>query len=124
MSDAKVDTTEEKEYDVHVCAVVRVKVMKVKAANHEEAIIKAEAKADLVTLFPYTHYKSAFGGLSTEYADEISEFLVEPHGNSDRKEGIVPFARYEEAGPGPVRLEYDNKTHSWESTSKMARDFK
>lgn len=116
---------EEKEYDVHVCAVVRVKVKKVKAKNHEEAIEKAVADADLIRLFPFQQ-KLGRGEfqIMTEYADEISEFLVEPAGNGDRKEGVVPFARYEEAGPGPVLMEYDNNNKVFVRTSKMARDFK
>jgi len=57
---------EEKTYDVHLYAVVRVKVPGVKAKSPEEAAKKADESIDLHTAFA-----------TGEYAEEVEAILVD-----------------------------------------------
>ena len=58
-------------YDVHIYAVVRVKVPNVEAESHLDAINKAETVTDLHALLP-------------NYAEEINGYLVDEHGDEER----------------------------------------
>ncbi len=66
-------------YDVHIFAVVRVKVAGIDAGGQTEAIVKAEDSVDLYRLF---ENRGAFGVETTEFADEISLYLVDEVGDS------------------------------------------
>ncbi|MGH9444444.1 MAG: hypothetical protein ACRD3O_01710 [Terriglobia bacterium] len=66
-------------YDVHIFAVVRVKISDVKARSHADAVRKAEAHVDLYRLFDAASiagHASEFGASETEYADEVSSRLA------------------------------------------------
>ena len=67
-----------KTYDVHVYAVVRVKVPDVAATSQQEACLNAMNSLDLDTVFPA---RKLPGGLVSEYADDITGFLVDEHGD-------------------------------------------
>lgn len=61
--------------DVHIFAVVRVKVTGIKADSDHDAINKAEEKVDLTQLFNRVPvYKDV---AAVEFAEEISHFLVD-----------------------------------------------
>ena len=64
-------------YDVHLFPLVRVKVRGVEADSQIAAIGKAEAMVNLPRLFDRT------GEVDTEYAEEISHFLVDEEGDPD-----------------------------------------
>lgn len=68
------DQPQFQQYDVHLFAVVRRKVSDVNATSHREAIESALAKTDLYT---------CFGGPETEYAEELSHFLVDVVGDDE-----------------------------------------
>lgn len=69
-------------YDVHIYAVVRVKVTGIEAESQTDAIPKAEEAVDLYRLFDRnTHLPEAVAHV--EYADENSYFLVD---NQDDEE--------------------------------------
>ena len=86
-------------YDVHIFAVVRVKVAGIDAESQIEAIHNAEGSVDLYTLF------SKPGSVSveiTEFADGISHYLVDEVGDLTYKrsrfyeadgETVLDFAR-------------------------------
>lgn len=65
---------QEKTYDVHLYAVVRVKVSGVKAQSPEEAAKKADKSIDLHTAFPAKEY---LPGVTGEYAEEVEAILVD-----------------------------------------------
>ncbi len=69
-----------KKYKVHLFAVVRVPV-EVEAESQTEAIKKAEEETDLHALFDYWNP----GGIGQErqYAEEITEYLVDEQGDQD-----------------------------------------
>ena len=56
------------QFDVHVFAVVRLKVAGVEATSHRKAIETALSKTDL---------SDCFAGPESEYAEELSHFLVD-----------------------------------------------
>ena len=65
-------------YDVHIFAVVRVKVANVKAQSQTEAIRIAERKVDLYRLFDsaiMAGHTLECGASEMEYADELSSKL-------------------------------------------------
>lgn len=64
-----------KSHNVHIFAVVRVKVPNVEAENHEDAIRKAMDLVDFYSLFEAEHPQQEVE--ETEYAEEESRFLVE-----------------------------------------------
>jgi hypothetical protein len=66
-------------YDVHIFAVVRVKVAGIGAESQTEAIVKAEDSVDLYRLF---HNPGAFSVEAAEFADGISHYLVDEVGDS------------------------------------------
>ncbi len=61
-------------YDVHLYAVVRVKVCGVEAASQLEAIEEAENETDLMRRFE---------GRDQEYSEEISHYLVDEAGDEE-----------------------------------------
>lgn len=66
-------------YDVHIFAVVRVKVSNVKAVSYADALAKAEGKVDLYQLFDskmQARHVSECGAAETEFADELSDRLA------------------------------------------------
>jgi hypothetical protein len=63
-------------YDVHIYATVRVKVCGVEANSQKEAIKKAEAQTDLYETLGES-------GHGTEYAEEITGFLVDEEGDTE-----------------------------------------
>jgi len=63
-------------YDVHIYATVRVKVCGVEADSQAEAIKKAEAQTDLYDTLGEP-------GHGTEYAEEITGFLVDEDGDTE-----------------------------------------
>ncbi len=66
-------------FDVHIFAVVRVKVANVKAASPVKAIKKAESKVDLYRLFSSREQGGRVcgcGAAETDYADELSGRLA------------------------------------------------
>lgn len=65
--------------EVHIFAVVRVKVAGIDANSQTEAIVKTEDSVDLYRLF---ENRSAFGVETTEFADEISFYRVDEVGDS------------------------------------------
>ena len=65
-------------YDVHIFALVRVKVAGIAAQSQAEAIVKAEDSVDLYHLFDNA---GAFGVEATEFADEITHYLVDEVGD-------------------------------------------
>jgi phosphoribosylanthranilate isomerase len=67
-------------YDVHIYATVRVKVCGVEAESQVEAIKNAEANTNLHELFPY---KTQADGTETEYAEEVTGYLVDEHGDAE-----------------------------------------
>ena len=67
-------------YDVHIFAVVRVKVEDVEADSQEEACKKAEQKTDLYRLFESF---SPACRCDMEYAEEIQHFLVDEVGDTE-----------------------------------------
>ena len=69
-------------YDVHIFAIVRVKVAGISAESQAEAIEKAEDSVDLYRLFDNP---GAFGVEATEFADGISHYLVDEVGASTYK---------------------------------------
>ena len=62
-------------HNVHIYAIVRVKVSNVEAENHAEAIKKAEDMIDLNGLFNR--------GSDQEFADDIDCFLVDEVGEEE-----------------------------------------
>ena len=64
-------------FDVHLYAVVRVKVSGVEAASHEAAVEQAINDTDVYACIP---------GPDTEFADEYSHFLVDVVGDEDNDE--------------------------------------
>jgi hypothetical protein len=66
-------------YDVHIFAVVRVKIAGVDAESQTEAIVNAEDSVDLYRLF---ENPGAFGVEATDFADEITHYLVDEVGDS------------------------------------------
>jgi len=75
-------------YDVHIFAVVRVKVAHVKARNHAHAIRVAERELDLYELFDSRSVIGQApkdGASETQYAEELSgsgAYLVDRCGDS------------------------------------------
>jgi hypothetical protein len=61
-------------YDVHIFAVVRLKVEGVQADNQQEAIHQAFQSIDL---------HAQFDGANTAYADEISSYMVDEVGDAE-----------------------------------------
>jgi hypothetical protein len=83
-----------KQHNVHIFAVVRVKVSNVQAENHAEAIRKAETMVDLHQMFL---------GSDSEFADDVDCFLVDDVGDEEfansrwyGKDGVTPCFRHEE----------------------------
>jgi hypothetical protein len=67
-------------YNVHIYATVRVKVCGVEANSQVEAMKMAEVNTDLHELFPY---KTQADGTETEYAEEVTGYLVDQHGDEE-----------------------------------------
>lgn len=80
-------------YDVHIYAVVRVKVSGVEADNMPEAIESAVEQADIDELFPHRVYP---WGVETEDAEEIVGYLVDVVG--DGEHSMTTY--YEQDGDG------------------------
>ena len=90
-------------YNVHLYAVVRVKVPDVEAESQKEAIEKAEAQVDLYSTFDWEGLPINGGIVAFDYAEEIAYYLVDEHGdeeyldskwwhiaNGELKEGATP----------------------------------
>jgi hypothetical protein len=71
---------EEMKYEVHIYAIVQVKVVDVEAESQQEAIRKAEARCDLYTLFQQNVREP-----HTEYAEDIDSFLVDEVGDEEHE---------------------------------------
>lgn len=71
-------------YDVHVFAVVRVKVKDIEAKTTKEATEKAIEKVDWRSLFMLREGK--VGATSIEFTDEFNGFMVNPQWESDGAE--------------------------------------
>lgn len=76
-------------YDVHIYAIVLVKVRNLESVSHATAIEKAMAETDLNELFSTPN---------TEFADDIDGFLVDEVGDEDfrsskqyEKDGVTPL---------------------------------
>ena len=69
------------QYNVHVCAVVRIKINRVEADNMCQAIERAEDEANLASLFP--HHIVDGGRLETEYAEDVTSYLVDVVGDEE-----------------------------------------
>jgi len=81
-----------KKHNVHIYAIVRVKVCDIEAESHADAIQKAEVLVDLNALFNK--------GADQEFADDIDCFLVDEIGDEDygnsrwyEKDGVTPMAQ-------------------------------
>jgi hypothetical protein len=72
-------------HNVHLYAVVRVKVSGIEADSHEEAIEIAEQRVDMNMLFDGLQGPRAPDIEYTEYADEITEFLVDEEGDEENE---------------------------------------
>ena len=70
-------------HNVHIYAIVRVKVSNVEAENHAEAIKKAEDMIDLNGLFNR--------GSDQEFADDIDCFLVDEVGDEEFNVSVYSF---------------------------------
>jgi hypothetical protein len=66
-------------YTVHVFPVVHVRIPKVEASSPEEAIDKAESMMDL---------NRELQLVNTEYAEEISHYLVDEDGDPDYSKSV------------------------------------
>ena len=66
-------------YDVHIFAVVRVKVAGIVAESQTKAIQKAEDSVDLYRLFDNPRASAVE---ATEFADDITHYLVDEVGDS------------------------------------------
>jgi hypothetical protein len=66
-------------YDVHIFAIVRVKVAGISAESQAEAIDKAENSVDLYRILDNP---GGVGVQGTEFADGISHYLVDEVGDS------------------------------------------
>ena len=67
-------------YEVHIYAIVRVKVVDVEAESQQEAIRNAEARCDLYALFQQNDREP-----NTEYAEDIDGFLVDEVGDEEHE---------------------------------------
>jgi len=81
-----------KKHNVHIYAIVRVKVCDIEAESHADAIQKAEVLVDLNALFNK--------GADQKFADDIDCFLVDEIGDEDyrnsrwyEKDGVTPMAQ-------------------------------
>ena len=88
---ARPSTENGKLYNVHIYAIVRVKVPNVEAENHAEAITKAEDIVDLNGLFNR--------GSDQEFVDDIDCFLVDEVGD---EENYTHSRWYEKDGTTPL----------------------
>jgi len=61
-------------YDVHIFAVIRIKVGGIQADNQKEAIRQA---------LQSVHLHAQFDGANTAYADEISSYMVDEVGDAE-----------------------------------------
>lgn len=87
-------------YDIHVFAVVRVKVTGVDASDAKTAATRAAALVDLNKLFNSKKQCPLAAWVAhTEFDDEITHFLVEPIGNSNRR-AQAPVICFEPFGDG------------------------
>jgi hypothetical protein len=81
------------QYDVHIFAVVRVKVCGVEAKSQVDAIKKAEADVNLSEAFLNTPLRSSHP-VETEFAEEIQSFLVDVVGDDDYSETCAFDGQY------------------------------
>jgi hypothetical protein len=79
-------------YDVHIYAIVRVKVAGVEANTQRQAIDKAEMSIDLKALFDPRRFFLVPGVEAVEYAGAIDGYVVEEQGNARRKK-IQAYSR-------------------------------
>jgi hypothetical protein len=93
-------------YDVHLHAVVRVKIANVCAPNEKAATQKAQRLVNLHDLFdhravPFPHLEQ------TEFDDTVTHLLVERAGNGNQKEPGVSkcFERFGKGGVTEVPFE-------------------
>ena len=93
-----------KQHNVHIFAVVRVKVPNVSAENHAEAIKKAGSIVDLHEMFR---------GDDSEFADDVDCFLVDEVGDEEftnsqwyEKDGFSPCFKHEEKANLPNEFAY------------------
>ena len=79
-------------YNVHIYAVVRIKVMGVEASGMEQATEKAENYADLYRLFNRNHCHNGDDAECNlpdmhiehcEFAEDIVDFLVDEQGDTE-----------------------------------------
>jgi hypothetical protein len=70
-------------YDVHIYAVVRVKVPGVEAESQTDAIEQAEEQVDFNALFDSRRFSLYPGIECVEYADETSGYLVDEEGDEE-----------------------------------------
>ena len=73
-------------YDVHIYAIVRVRVGNVEAESQKDALVKAEELADLNSMFRSDGSHSKDGGPyigDVEYADDIDGFVVDEVGDKE-----------------------------------------
>lgn len=76
-------------HDVHIYVTCRVKVLNVEAANHQEAMEKAEAAASFYSLLPdetSDHKNRPTTDCAIEsggYAEEVTGFLVDEVGDTE-----------------------------------------
>jgi len=75
-----------KRYDVHIFTQVRVKVFEVEAADHAEAIKKAEQQVDFFALL--LNERSGDGASETEWAGPgtTDEYLVDEVGDEEYRQ--------------------------------------
>ncbi|MBZ5499059.1 MAG: hypothetical protein LAP85_21890 [Acidobacteriia bacterium] len=80
-------------YNVHIFAVVRVKVPDVEAVSHQDAIKKAVESTDLNEVFD--RVSPVPGVEHTEYGEEISHYLVDEVGDEEcRRSTFYQDARH------------------------------
>ena len=75
-------TATQQKYNVHLYAVVRVKVVDVEASSQEEAIAKAEDSVLLGRIL--NHERGLPDNVEcTEYAEEVVRYLVDEEGDEE-----------------------------------------
>jgi hypothetical protein len=94
--------------DIHIFAVVRVKVTAVEGADDHAGIENAVRQAGLEALFLPVERT---GGIEVEYADEITEYLVDPYDATGRPD-LEYVRRYRDAAHVEVDAADDAPVHS------------
>lgn len=81
-------------YDVHIFAVVRVKVPNVEASNRVQACKRAEDRVDFYGLLRQDHPQACVEDM--EYAEETSHYLVDVVGDIDYEKSKWLCNNYQE----------------------------